>query len=141
VWPRLPHGLRPADDNHQWRYPGLQLGGVGHLRSFTSTDRTWLIVVSERGIDVSTTNAAEDIVLTLEAEYGKPLVYLEHWPSDQRSGDVGATLDQVVLDEGRPYWRRVWPLRPGDRDYAEMAAWVAGDGAPVLAALDWDGDQ
>jgi hypothetical protein len=58
AWPSLPHGLRAADENAAWRYPGLQIGGTGHLRSFMTTDGVWLIVVTQLGIGCSDTYVA-----------------------------------------------------------------------------------
>ena len=138
AWPRLPHGIRAADENAAWRYAGLQIGGTGHLRSFMTTDGVWLIVVTQLGIGCSVVNAAEDIYETLLAEYGRRLVYLEHWPSAQRGGSF-ATLDMVVATGRQPHWRRVWALKPHHPDYAEFEPWVHGDGAVVLDAIGWDG--
>lgn len=141
AWPRLPHGLRAADDDSQWQYnPGLHLSGTGHLRSFMTTDAVWLVVVSQLGIGCSIVNAAEDIYATLVEEYGSRLLYLEHWSNGQRYGE-GATLDMVVAPNGVPSWRRVWPLPDDHERHDEMAAWIRGDGAVLLDALDWDGPR
>lgn len=143
TWPALPTcpdrpDRRPDDALPFWRYQGVNtIGGRAHVRAW-HTDGPWLIVVSERGEGCSVTNAAHHIHQGLYAIYGD-LVLLEHYPSSERSG--GATLDQVTMVDGRPLWRRVWPLQPRDPDYAEMVAWVRGGGAPVLDALNWDGPR
>jgi hypothetical protein len=67
-------------------------------------------------------------------------VYLEHWPSGQRS-EKAASLDLVVAPDGSPSWRRIWPLEPEGDNYAKYAPWIRGDGAVLLDALDWDGPR
>jgi hypothetical protein len=141
TWPRLPSGLRAADENREWRYPGLQTGGVGHLRSFMTTDGVWLLVVSQLDIGASVTNAAEDIYTALVAEYGRRIVYLEHWPSGARGDDSNPTLHMVVAEVGLPFWRAVWPCGEQNPDYATNQAWIRGEGAVLLDALGWDGPR
>jgi hypothetical protein len=116
-----------------WSHPGLSVGGVAHLRVWTTTGGH-LAVVTEQGMGCSVTNAAEQIRTALIELYGPGVVQLEHYPTEQRVGD-GATLDQVEVIAGRPRWRRIWPVPLTNPDHDELRRWARTGGAVVLDVL------
>lgn len=133
-WPALPVADTLVLADPVWSHPGLYVGGVAHLRVWTTTTGGHLAVVTEQGMGVSVTNAAEDIHSALVGLYGPGVVHLEHYPTEQRGGD-DPTLDQVAVVDGRPRWRRVWPVPPVNPDHYELDAWGRAGGAAVLNVL------
>lgn len=128
-----PHRL--VTDDPAWTYTSTCAGGGGMalLRVWRTADDGHLAMITENGIAVSITNAAEDIAAALTGQYPGRLVILEHY----RAGD-GAPyerLDQVLVRPGRtPDWRPVWPIPPNNPNFAAHQTWIREYGATLLTA-------
>ncbi|MFJ3182599.1 hypothetical protein ACIPJN_29995 [Streptomyces sp. NPDC086796] len=128
-----PHHL--VTDDPAWTYTSACAGGGGIalLRVWRTAGDGHLAIVTENGIAVSITNAAEEISAALADRYPGPLVILEHY----RAGD-GAPhdrLDQVLVVPGRaPRWRPVWPTGPANPNFAINRTWMSELGSVLLAA-------
>lgn len=135
VWPALPYAEALIVNDPMWSHPGISVGGVAHLRVWSSVDGRHLAVVTEQGVGCSTTNAAEYIHAALVEQYGPGVVHLEHYPASQRV--IGPdSLDEVTVTiDGEPLWRRVWPTPPSNPHHAEFTAWTRSGGSAVLATL------
>ncbi|MER6125341.1 hypothetical protein ABT173_22425 [Streptomyces sp. NPDC001795] len=133
--PRVPDPHRLEVDEPAWTYPSSCAGGGGIalLRVWRTADGGYLAILTENGIGVSITNAAEEIGAKLAANFPGPLVVLEHY----RAGD-GADherLDQVLVLPGRSaQWRAVWPVPPANPDYAVLRDWMRDYGTALLTA-------
>ncbi|WP_432158584.1 hypothetical protein [Streptomyces sp. bgisy153] len=133
--PSIPDPLLLVTDDPAWTYASSCAGGGGIalLRVWRTADGGHLAIVTENGISVSITNAAEEISAALTARYPGPLVILEHY----RAGD-GADherLDQVLAQPGRtPQWRPVWPIPPANPDFEAHQAWMSEYGNALLTA-------
>ncbi|WP_067481815.1 hypothetical protein [Actinomadura hibisca] len=120
-------------DDPAWRYrsPALAGGGMAHLRVWdASQDRppgSRLVIVTDVGQGASIANSVEDIYTVLTAAYG-PLVVLEHGMPDG-AGEPVEYLDQVVIADGAPRWRRVWPAPDVGHE-----RWMREHGHALLAA-------
>lgn len=144
IFPPLPSGSATwwVENIPDWRYRSSCAAGFGsaHLRAFGDVG-TDLVIVSERGIGASVTNSAEFIWASVAADFGTRdgdvPVLLEHWPAG-----VGAIepehLDQLVVVDGEPHWRRVWPVPEANANAsdAENAAWMQAVGAAAIAGLN-----
>ncbi|TLQ39194.1 hypothetical protein [Streptomyces marianii] len=108
-------------------------GGLAGLRAWQTADAGCLAIVTERGLGVSITNAAEEITAALTARLPGPLVVLEHWlPGD---GADHHRLDQVLAAaDRRPQWRRIWPTPPTNPHHASCETWMNTCGHALLAA-------
>ncbi|MGV9836696.1 hypothetical protein ACWDUL_21245 [Nocardia niigatensis] len=132
-----------VEDIPDWSYRSSCAAGYGiaHLRAFGDLG-TELVIVSERGIGASITNSAEHIWAAVADDFGNRNgdvpVLLEHWPAG-----AGATedehLDQLVVIDGKPHWRRIWPVPETNPDHAENAAWMQAVGHAVIAGLTTPG--
>ncbi|MGW1290761.1 hypothetical protein ACWD4N_46200 [Streptomyces sp. NPDC002586] len=136
--PPLPRVLDPREpllDDPVWAYPSHCAGGggVAHLRVWATDQNGHLAVVTEKGIGVTITNAAEDIHAKLANAHRGPLVVLEHWTAGD--GAPYARLDQVhMASSGEPQWRAVWPIPPANPRFAVHHEWMRAFGAILLAA-------
>lgn len=133
--PRVPDPDVLEADEPAWTYPSSCAGGGGIalLRVWRTDNGGHLAMLTENGIGVSITNAAEEITAKLSLNYPGPLVVLEHY----RKGD-GADherLDQVVVPPGRSaLWRPVWPIPPVNPDHADHRDWMRDRGHALLVA-------
>ncbi|MFF8992601.1 hypothetical protein ACF09H_22225 [Streptomyces sp. NPDC014983] len=128
-----PHQLVTYDP--AWTYPSACAGGGGMalLRVWRTADGGHLAIVTENGIAVSITNAAEEISEALTRRYPGPLVILEHYPAGD--GAPHDRLDQVLAVPGRtPRWRPIWPTSPVNPDYTTNRAWMDAYGTTLLSA-------
>jgi hypothetical protein len=134
-------------DEPFWRYPsGCIAGeGVAHLRVWGVADGMpgWaggvrLVLLSETGLGASITNSIEEIHAVLTAQYGRRLVLLEHWPAEAGT-DTGEHLDQVIVVDGAPHWRRIWPTPPTNPRHPEFTAWMDAHGHRALADTNFEG--
>lgn len=136
-FPPLPHvqdPARPVIDDPVWTYPSRCAGGGGIalLRAWPTDRGGHLAILTDSGVGVSITNAAEDIAPKLAKLLPGPLVVMEHYP---RTGpDCQEHMDQVVVVNGVPHWRPVWPIPPVNPRFAENDAWMRGPGSIVLTA-------
>jgi len=133
--PSVPDPLLLVTDDPAWTYSSACAGGGGIalLRVWRTADGGHLAIVTENGIAVSITNAAEEISAALTARYPGPLVVLEHY----RAGDGAAydRLDQVLTLPGRASrWRPVWPIPPANPDFELHQAWMRECGSALLTA-------
>jgi hypothetical protein len=55
------------------------------------------------------------------------LLLLQRHPGDREH------LDQVMITEGVPRWRRVWPLPASSPRHAEASAWMDACGYAILS--------
>ncbi|MBF6333587.1 hypothetical protein [Nocardia transvalensis] len=127
------------EDIPNWRYPSACAAGFGiaHLRAFGDVGAD-LVIVSERGIGASVTNSAEYIWAAVAEDFGDRNgdvpVLLEHWPAG-----AGATeeehLDQVVVVDGVPRWRPIWPVPETNPNHGDNAAWMQAVGRGAIAGL------
>ncbi|MEO3976984.1 hypothetical protein [Streptomyces sp. CAU 1734] len=131
-----PHHL--VVDDPAWTYTSACAGGGGIalLRVWRTAGDGRLAIVTENGIAVSITNAAEEISAALAVQHSGhpgPLVVLEHY----RAGD-GAPhdrLDQVLVVPGHaPRWRPVWPTGPANPRFAINRTWMHEVGNVLLTA-------
>ena len=128
-----------VEDIPDWRYRSSCAAGFGtaHLRAFGDLG-TDLVIVSERGIGASVTNSAEHIWAALADAFGNgngdvPVV-LEHWPPGEGVTEV-EHLDQLLVIDGTPRWRRIWPVPDTNPNHAENAAWMQAIGHALIAGL------
>jgi hypothetical protein len=127
VKPAFPDLPIPKDlilDDPFWRYtpPQFSAAGEAHLRIWTTDAGQRLAMVTELDLGPSITNSIEHIWQTLIDEHSDELVLLEHWPPPESLGEEH--LDQVVVQQGTPHWRRIWPL-PDDNPHAQaFGAWM-----------------
>lgn len=132
VFPELPVPAELVVDEPFWRFqpPQFTPGGVAHLRVWTtrSGGGEWLALVTELGLGPSITNSIEHIWRVLAGQYpAGRLVLLEHWPAAESLGEE--YLDQVVVGEGEPQWRRVWPTPPNNPRHQAFNAWMTTFGS------------
>ncbi|MFE6274069.1 hypothetical protein ACFVQ9_35370 [Streptomyces goshikiensis] len=128
-----PHQLVFDDPVFTFFSPHMGGGGLAALRVWRTAEGGHLAIVTERGLGLSITNAAEVITTALSALLPGPLVVLEHWmPGDGADHD---RLDQVLVPVGlRPQWRRVWPTPPTNPGHAAYEEWMRSCGHALLAA-------
>lgn len=109
----------------RWRYASSCAAGFGEARLLVwQAPAGHVAAVTELGIGASVTNSAGHIWSALVAEYGQPLVLLEHWlAEDSHLGD-GEHVDQVRVRNGQPEWRRIWPTPPSNPQHQEFERWI-----------------
>lgn len=133
--PHIPDPHTPLVDDPAFTFPASCAGGGGMagLRVWRTADGGHLALVTEKGLGVSITNAAEEITAALNARFRGSLVILEHWlPGDGADHD---RLDQVLVPPGRaPRWRPVWPVPPANPDHAAHREWMRTCGRTLLTA-------
>ncbi|PPJ36464.1 hypothetical protein C5E45_20685 [Nocardia nova] len=128
-----------VEDIPDWSYQSSCAAGFGtaHLRVFGDLG-TDLVIVSERGIGASVTNSAEHTWAAVANDFGthrgEVPVLLEHWPAGQGATDT-EHLDQLVVIDGAPRWRRIWPVPEANPDHAENAAWTQAIGHTAIEGL------
>lgn len=124
-----------------WRYPSRCLAGEGvaHLRVWETANGTpgqvggtRLAVVTETGLGASITNSIQDIHAALTNAYGPRIVLLEHWPAGT-GADPHEHLDQAVIINGEPGWRRIWPTPPTNPHHDQYDTWMNAHGHQLLA--------
>ncbi|WP_217231393.1 hypothetical protein [Streptomyces anulatus] len=133
--PSIPNPHQLVTYDPAWVYTSACAGGGGMalLRVWRTADGGRLAIVTENGIAVSITNAAEEISAALTARCTGPLVVLEHYPAGD--GAPHDRLDQVLAVPGStPRWRPVWPTSSANPDYATNRAWMDTYGTTLLAA-------
>lgn len=125
-WPTLTSPVELIRHEARWRYASSCVagGGVARLlvwRSYAGladdTVTGHVAAVTELGIGVSVTNSAEHIWASLVAEYGEPMVLLEHYLGDDTLNPDGERIDQVYVQRGQPDWRRLWPTPASHSDH------------------------
>lgn len=133
-FPALPPTRELVLDEPLWTYKsgGFVDGGVAHVRVWATDPVGHLVIVSQSGVGVSVTNAAEYIWRDLVDQFGLPLVMLEHYPPAESMPDDGDTLDQVVVVDGSPRWRAVWPVAPDSPAFTEHDTWMRAYGFELL---------
>lgn len=119
-----------------WRYQSgtAAAGGVAHLRTWATSDNEGrrVAVVTETGLGSSITNSIEHIWSSLVAEApGVETVLLEHWPAEAGAGE-GEHLDQVVVDNGQPQWRRIWPTPESNPLHDSFESWMNTQGQVII---------
>lgn len=132
VFPDLPVPADLVVDEPFWRFqpPQFLPGGVAHLRVWTTRagGDERLAVVTELGLGPSITNSIEHIWRVLADEYpAGRLVLLEHWPASESLGEE--YLDQVLVGEGEPQWRRVWPTPSNNLKHQAFNVWMTTFGS------------
>jgi hypothetical protein len=106
-----------------WSYKAAGMEGICLLRVWRADDGHFA-VVTERGMGLSVTNAAEAIRQALAERYGEPLALAEHWTAEQ-APVTGEHVDLVLPPRfpGGQGWSALWPLGTRHPHYAVCRAW------------------
>ncbi|MFF8786745.1 hypothetical protein [Streptomyces sp. NPDC015125] len=91
------------------------------------------MILTETGIGVTITNAAEEITAKLSRHIPGNLVVLEHWRAG--NGADHDRLAQVRAPNGRSArWRAIWPIPPANPRYEAHRDWMHAYGHTLLTA-------
>lgn len=134
-FPDLPPLGELLVDDPLWQYRSGTAagGGVAHLRVWATKDGTdrRVAVVTETGLGSSVTNSIEYVWASLASgESESDVVLLEHWPQAESLSD-DEHVDQVVVADGQPHWRRVWPTE-SNPNHEALNAWMAANGHEII---------
>jgi hypothetical protein len=130
-FPDLPQPRELIVDEPFWQYQPLYVtsGGAAHLRiwSTRANHKQLLAMVTELGLGPSITNSIENIWQVLAGQYpDTEIVLLEHYPAAESLGEEH--LDQVVVDQHAPDWRRIWPCAPANPNVESFSQWMTAFG-------------
>lgn len=130
-FPDLPPPGELIVDEPFWQYQPLYVtsGGAAHLRiwSTPANHRQLIVMVTELGLGPSITNSIEHIWRVLAGQHPESeIVLLEHYPAAESLGEEH--LDQVVVHQDTPDWRRIWPTSPINTNAAGFNRWMAAFG-------------
>lgn len=125
TWPALTPPARLIRCEQRWRYASSCGAGYGVARLLVwQAPAGHVAAVTDLGIGASVTNSAEHIWSALVAEYGQPLVLLEHYLGEDTLDLDGEHLDQVFVRNGQPAWRRIWPTSDSHPQHDEFQRWA-----------------